>query len=184
MRSKSLTNLIGVAAVLSLGVSAAQAQDIRVRVNGERVNFYGTQPRVVDGRVLVPLRGVLEQMGATVDWMASTQTVVATRGRTEIDLPIGSRTATVGGREVTLDVPAMTIAGSTMVPLRFVSEALGADVAWSGATNTVNINTAVAGVTTPRVEAYRGRRDDYRRDDYRRDNQIPAYRGRRIVLPA
>lgn len=119
----------------------AQAQRIRVELNGERVPFYGTQPRQVDGRVMVPLRGVLEKMGATVDWMPSTQTVIASKGDMDLELPIGSRNARVNDRTVRLDVPAMTIAGSTMVPLRFVSEALGADVAWSGSRQTVMIDT-------------------------------------------
>src|SRR5579871_4714840 len=90
---------------------------------------------------MVPLRGVLETMGASIDWMQDSQTVVATRGNIEIDLPIGSRTATINGREVTLDVPAMTIAGRTMVPLRFVSETLGAQVEWNDRTRTVSIDT-------------------------------------------
>ena len=51
------------------GMSAPQARADRIRVelNGEPISFQGAQPRQVDGRVLVPLRGVLEKMGATVD---------------------------------------------------------------------------------------------------------------------
>src|SRR5438045_1308168 len=116
----SMSAGLGLAACLCAGV--AGADDINVRVNGDPVRFEGAQPRQMDGRVLVPLRGVLEKMGANVDWLPSSQTVVATKGSMELNLPIGSRTATVNGREVRLDVPAMTIAGSTMVPLRFVSE--------------------------------------------------------------
>ncbi len=120
---------------------AAQADNIAVRVNGDRVYFHGTQPRQINGRVMVPLRGVLEQLGANVEWNASADTVVATRGNTEINLPIGSRFATVNGREVRLDVPAMTLGGSTMVPLRFVSESLGANVVWLSQTQTVMIDS-------------------------------------------
>ena len=63
-----------------------------------------------------------------VDWVPATQTVIASRGNLDLQLRIGSRTALVNGREVTLDVPATTMGGSTMVPLRFVGETLGADV--------------------------------------------------------
>src|SRR5262245_40284368 len=118
------------AALLCMGAAGAQVDNINVRVNGEPIAFEGTQPRAVNGRVLVPLRGVLEKLGASIDWMQDSQTVVATRGNTEIDLPIGSRTAKINGQNVTLDVPAMTLGGRTMVPLRFVSQALGADVTW------------------------------------------------------
>src|SRR5207244_1298013 len=54
------------------------------------------------------------------------------------------RTAKVNGRIVSLDVPAMTIAGNTMVPLRFVSESIGAVVAWDNRRQIVNIETGEA----------------------------------------
>lgn len=121
--------------------ATAQMNPVRVVVNGQPIAFEGTQPRMVDGRVLVPLRGVLEDIGAAVDWRPATQTVIATKAETEIDMPIGSRIATVNGRPVTLSVPAVVIDGRTMVPLRFMSEALGARVRWSGDTDTVRIAT-------------------------------------------
>jgi hypothetical protein len=127
-------------AVFSLA-GAALAYDIGVRVNGEPVRFAGIGPQQVQGRVMVPLRGVLEKLGAYVDWVPSTQTVVASKGNMDLQLKIGSRAAQVNGREVLLDVPAMTMAGSTMVPLRFVGETLGADVRWDSASQTVLIST-------------------------------------------
>jgi len=141
MRQISRTILTGLALAALTGSSIKANAQIRVQLNGDPVRFYGTQPREMDGRVMVPLRGVLEKMGATVDWDAGSQTVRAAKGNMELELPIGSRTARVNNRSVQLDVPATTIAGSTMVPLRFVSEALGADVAWSGRSQTVMIST-------------------------------------------
>jgi hypothetical protein len=143
VRRKTMNRIVisGLVAITGMLSSVARADNINVRVNGDLVRFYGTQPREIDGRIMVPLRGVLEQMGATVDWIASDQTVIATRGTKEITLPIGSRIAKVNGNEVQLDVPAMTLAGSTMVPLRFVSEALGADVVWLSRTQTVMIDS-------------------------------------------
>src|SRR5213083_559402 len=119
------------ALALSLFSADAIAYPINVRINGERVQFMGTGPQEVRGRVMVPLRGVLEQMGAFVDWDASSRTVYANRGDTQIRLPVGSNSAYVNGKSVFLDVPAMILGGSTMVPLRFVSETLGANVAWN-----------------------------------------------------
>src|SRR2546422_5541501 len=98
-----------VVAVSVLLGTLAQPQDINVRVNGERVRFYGAQPREIDGRVMVPLRGVLERMGATVNWDPVTETVIARRENMRLRLPIGSNTATINGQTVNLDVPAMTI---------------------------------------------------------------------------
>src|ERR1051325_10450706 len=135
---KPILSALGIA----LALAAPCSGSIIVRVNGEPVDFSGVGPRYVNGRVMVPLRGVLEKTGAYVDWISSTQTVIATKGDTNIELPIGSRSAKVNGQYVRLDVPAMTIAGNTMVPLRFVSESLGAVVAWDNRRQIVNIETS------------------------------------------
>jgi hypothetical protein len=95
-------------------------------------------------------------MGATVDWDNATRTVTASRGNMDLILPLGSRIATVNGREVTLDVPARTMGGSTMVPLRFIGEALGARVSWENPTQTVYIETE----GRRGVAAYRDRPSD------------------------
>ncbi|MGO4890483.1 stalk domain-containing protein [Anaerobacillus sp. MEB173] len=85
---------------------------------------------IQDGRTLVPLRAIFETLGASVEWKGATQTIVATRGNDKIVLVVGSRTTNVNGKSVLIDVPATIFNGRTFVPLRFVSEALGADVQW------------------------------------------------------
>ena len=142
------------AAAMCLTV-AAQAQRINVQVDGNPVYFRDTQPQEVRGRVMVPLRGVLEKMGAYVEWDASSRTVIATRDNTNIQLPLGSRVATVNGRSVTLDVPAMSIRGRTMVPLRFVGESLGAYVTWVPNTRTVAISTDGRPIATAQNRPFR-----------------------------
>ena len=144
------------AGLLVFSSFAAFARPIDVRVNGNMVNFGAVGPREMNGRVMVPLRGVLEQMGAYVSWDSATQTVFAEKGDMSITLPIGSTTARVNGRTVNLDVPAQTYAGTTMVPLRFVSEALGADVRWDSPTQTVFIDTGqtIGSATIPNRPVY------------------------------
>lgn len=141
MFTQTITRAFALGALLALNSGIARAQDIRVMVNGHPVSFDTVGPREYNGRVLVPLRGVLEEIGANVDWDANSRTVIATSKGTQIELPIGSRFARVNGERMALDVPAMTIAGSTMVPLRFISETLGASVRWNPNTQTVRINT-------------------------------------------
>lgn len=131
-------------------VPAAQAQfgpsqgsSIRVFLNGREINFQGVPPVQEAGRVLVPLRGVFEALGAFVDFNSATQTITATRGATRIQLTLGSTSAYVNGQLRVLDVPARTLTGRTLVPLRFVSEALGAQVDWNGTTRVINIASSV-----------------------------------------
>jgi hypothetical protein len=95
----------------------------------------------MNGRTMVPLRGIFESLGAQVNWDASTRMITANKNSTEVELTIGDPHATVNGQTVLLDSPAMIMDGSTMVPLRFISEALGADVKWFEATQTVSITT-------------------------------------------
>jgi hypothetical protein len=128
-------------AAVAMFASVAGAQGINVTVDGQPVNFNGAGPRSVNGRVLVPLRGVFEEMGAYVQWNPATRDVTATRGDSDVRLHIGDRIANVDGRQVTLDVPAMIINGATMVPIRFLSESLGAEVRWREAERLVMIDT-------------------------------------------
>ncbi|HWD40458.1 MAG TPA: copper amine oxidase N-terminal domain-containing protein [Fimbriimonas sp.] len=130
------SSLLGLAACAAM---AASAQQIQVVVNGGLVQFEGQGPMMSGDRVLVPLRGVLERLGAHVDWDPSTQTVTARKQHTRVKLSIGQTTASVDGDPVNLDVPAQVVNGSTMVPLRFVGEALGSTVHWDASTNTVDI---------------------------------------------
>ena len=141
--------LFGLAALLLLSGSRSMAQDISVMVNGDPVSFSGLGPQQIQGRVLVPVRGVLEKLGADVTWVPETQTVVATTAKVDIQLRLNDRHATVNGRDVTLDVPAQLIAGRTMVPLRFIGEALGLDVSWNDQTRTVMIVSKDSGDPRP-----------------------------------
>jgi len=137
--ARRLYAMLAVAALSTLGF--ANSYDIRATVDGDLVNFPDVQPMMSNGRVLVPVRGVFEHMNANVDWDADTQTVSAQRGNDNIRLQINSHNATVNGRDVNLDSPATFYRGRTMVPLRFLSESLGAQVQWIENTRTVEINS-------------------------------------------
>lgn len=132
----------------AFGLSGVASAEVKVLINNRPLYFSGQGPAMVNGRVLVPLRGIMEALGATVKYEAATQAVTAVRGSNTMQLVIGNANASLDGKLVTLDVPAQIIRGSTMVPLRFVGEALGADVKWQGSTETVFI-TADGTMTIP-----------------------------------
>jgi len=114
-----------------VGLAQTGQQPIRVVIDGNAMVFNDQQPTKSNNRVLVPLRGIFERLGAEVRWDPATQSVTARRGRRTIKLSIGLLDASIDGRDVHLDVPATLVGGSTMVPLRFVSESLGASVKWN-----------------------------------------------------
>ncbi|HIB64000.1 MAG TPA: copper amine oxidase N-terminal domain-containing protein, partial [Phycisphaerales bacterium] len=118
----------------------AWAQGISVELDGRQL-YFDQPPAMMGGRLLVPLRGIFEALKADVVYDGATRSIQATKGSRVVQLQLGSRTAVIDGRTLFLDVPADTIGGRTMVPLRFVSEALGADVKWEGSTKTVRLSS-------------------------------------------
>lgn len=102
-----------------------------------------------EGRVLVPLRAIFESLNATVDYDSATKTITGNQNGKLIILKINEKVASVDGQNVTLDVPASIIKGSTLVPVRFIGESLGAKVDWHN--NTVLINSDRDAVATPVV---------------------------------
>ena len=111
-----------------------------VVLNGRRLDF-DVSPQIINGRTLVPLRAIFEELGAKVDWDGSAQKVTATKDDTEVVLIIGSKSPTVNGKVISIDQPGIIINGRTLVPLRFISETLGASVKWDGGTKTVTITS-------------------------------------------
>ena len=113
-------------------------------------------PEGQNGRTLVPVRLIAENLGASVTWVPDTRQVILQKGSDTIVLTLGSAQALVNGQSVTLPdgVPAGVVSWegkeSTMVPLRFVSEQLGAQVSWDNAAFTAAVvSPAGEGVPAP-----------------------------------
>lgn len=119
-------------------------------IDGYLVHIYPGEKEAVpyideNDRTMVPVRFVAESLGADVGWEADTQTVVITKDSTTIRLPIGSSTYTVNGVEKQMDTAAvLPDHGRTMVPVRFVAEALGKSVAWDASNRLVIITDVSA----------------------------------------
>lgn len=140
------------ALTLCAGISALPtfAQTVAVVVNGTTLTF--DQPPVERaGRVFVPLRGVFERLGATVVY--ANGDINATGNGRNVHLHIGSTQAIVNGQTTYMDVAPFLVGARTLIPLRFVAQALGASVNWNAGNNTVYIRSsgAVAPVTSGNV---------------------------------
>ena len=136
---KKIISLLAAFAICSSFCMPAFAEGISVTVNGEPVVFADQEPVEIEGRVLVPLRAIFEALGATVDWNDKNQSVISKKNGKTIQVTINSLTMLCDGRIKTLDVPACLMNDRTMVPVRAVSEGLGAAVEWDDATKTVII---------------------------------------------
>lgn len=87
-------------------------------------------PTTKDGRVLVPLRGFFEALGAEVGWDERSQMVTAKKDNLILKLEIDKQQASVNSEDVFMDVPGTMINGRAMLPARFISENLGLKVKW------------------------------------------------------
>ncbi len=113
---------------------------IPVYIDGER-QYFEVPPINRNGRVLVPMRALFEKLGAEVNWDPETRTITAHKGAITVEMSPDTNLAMVNGRRYELDVKPIIVEGRTLVPLRFVSTALGADVQWDGARETVTITS-------------------------------------------
>ncbi|RIE05838.1 stalk domain-containing protein [Candidatus Cryosericum terrychapinii] len=101
-------------------------------------------PVIGEGRTLLPIRAVVESLGGTVAWDATSQTVSISLDGTELELVIGKSSALVNSKSMPIDsmnpkVVPQILNSRTMLPLRFVAESLGADVQWEDSTQTITI---------------------------------------------
>ncbi|MDK2784787.1 MAG: hypothetical protein PWR11_653 [Bacillota bacterium] len=123
-----------------MATPAGDPKTIKVFVNGNQVNFPDQQPYIENGRTMVPVRFVAEALGAKVD-CSKDGVVSIDKGDIHIRMKIGESKAAVNGVVKTFDVRSvLTKQYRTMVPLRFVSETLGAAVNWDAKTRTVKID--------------------------------------------
>ncbi|GMK39073.1 hypothetical protein PCCS19_21270 [Paenibacillus sp. CCS19] len=117
------------------------ANDVGVRLNGKYIEVT-PKAKVIDGSTFFPLRGVLEKMGASLTWNGQTQEVSIIAPNLSMMLKIGKSQALVNQKIVQLSAaPFISAEGSTYVPLRFISETLGAKVSWEPDTYTAVIDT-------------------------------------------
>src|SRR5579864_5337956 len=131
---------VSIATLVSSAPAGATA-NVTVLVNGQPVQF--DQPPIErSGRVFVPLRGVFERLGATVVY--DNGVINATGNGRSVQLHIGSTTAVVNGQSQILDVAPFLVGARTLVPLRFISQALGASVNYDYNSNTVEISSTGA----------------------------------------
>ena len=145
--------LVSTIAFATLSCSPAFSTDsnITVELDGNKIAF-DVEPKIIDGRTMVPLRKIFEEIGALVKWDSETQTVSARKSSKTVSLSINSNQLEIDKGDtdangnpitetVTLEVPAQIVSDRTLVPARAVSEAFGLDVDWDEKTKKVTITS-------------------------------------------
>ena len=112
-------------------------KQVKIEMDGEMVVF-DVQPVIEKGRTLVPIRSIFEKMGAEVIWNGEEQKITIQDEYKTIEMMIGNKEALIYRKydftgipeKVTLEVPAQIVKNRTLLPLRFIAEALEAEVDW------------------------------------------------------
>ena len=138
MKKRIVALVMLVIMVFTLSGTIFASNQISVCVDGKYVSF-DTSPIRDGSRVLVPMRAIFENLGASVSYKDSEKKITAVKDDTTIILVLGSNIALINGKEEILDVPAKAISGKTYVPLRFVGQALGYPVEYESSSQTVYI---------------------------------------------
>lgn len=95
---------------------------------GDKSYALQTAPFMQSGRTYMPIRFVSEKLGATVSWNAAKKQVTIAKGGKKIQWTAGEKKAIVNGQAVAYDVPMLIKNGSTVMPIRFISEQLQSSV--------------------------------------------------------
>jgi len=111
----------------------------RIFINGAPYNF-SKPAMIINGTTYVPVREIAEALGAEVWWNGETGTVGINKGNTKIAFVVGSNTARVNNNKIFMQ-PSFIDNDKTMVPLRFISEALGMAVTWNADTRDISISS-------------------------------------------
>ena len=130
--------------VFAVGTAITLQVDSNTINIGSRSVTIDTAPVIIDGRTLIPVRGVSEAMGGNVNYNNDTKTVTITLGSNKVEMTIDSKTAYFNNKAQILDVAPVVLNGRTMLPARFIAESFGFDVNWDNDTKTISI--------TPRQE--------------------------------
>lgn len=138
-----MKKIISIVLILSLILSfcAFADENIRIIINDEEL-VCDVPPMLVNGRTMLPLRAILNGLSVPdedIIWWEMSETVEVKHEGTYIFMPVNVKTVFVNGVKYYLDSPAFVMSGRTMVPVRFLSEALNFIVEWNEAENTVII---------------------------------------------
>jgi hypothetical protein len=118
------------------------SENVTILVNGVKIDSDVSPFINGNERTMVPVRFISEALNYNVDWDSKESIVTVTDGKKTVKLSIDKKIFTINDANKAMDTAAVSLPpGRTMVPVRFVSEALGAKVGWNGNTKTVTITT-------------------------------------------
>ena len=125
--------------IFLLSFSSVYAEDnIKVYINSVPV-YFDTNPIMINGRTMVPVRDIFEALGAEVYWNGETRTVTAAKDGSNVSMTIGNNKILVNDLIIIMDTTPVIMNNRTLIPARFAAEAFECSVEWDAQTRTVDI---------------------------------------------
>lgn len=137
---KTLAILLAALCILAMPGRITLASTIQIYID-DNLLVSSVEPQLIDGRTYLPLRACSEALNASVDYDSATKHITIMHEGTEIQLTVGQTQATINGQAYTIDARPFLYNDFTLVPVRFVSEALDCLVEWEPQTTSVLIYT-------------------------------------------
>ncbi|MCD8215428.1 MAG: glycosyl hydrolase family 18 protein [Clostridiales bacterium] len=117
-----------------------QAEAVYITINGSPLESYSLLPVVMNDRVLVCARDVFTELGCGIEWDNDSREITVTNSGDRVVIPVDKNVIYKNGSEISVDTAAKIINSYTMVPVRVIAEALGAEISFDSETRIVFIN--------------------------------------------
>ena len=156
MKKRIIALLITLSTLLSLFPATTFANSgVKVAIDGKTIEF-DVEPQIINGRTMVPMRKIFEELGATVEWDGETKTITGKKDDTTVILQIGKDSISVNGEDSALDTAPCIVNNTTLVPVRAIAESFGVGVIWYGDVKTVAIYNDGYTIETERIYNLKG----------------------------
>jgi hypothetical protein len=120
----------------SISISFKIGDEI-LKINGKEIKV--VKPYAINGNTLVPLRVITEAFGAEVKWEPNDNSITVSLNDVAIKLLLNKTEAVINGQKITVAAAPIAISGTTMVPLRFITENFGAEVSFNNTTKEITV---------------------------------------------
>lgn len=139
-RFRTLAALLCILVMVVPGELASAAPAAKLFLDGQPLAS-DVPPTIANNRTLVPLRVIMESLGANVVWKSNSEPILIRRSNVEIEVQVGKAQALIDGQLTSLDVAPQIIQNRVMVPIRFIGESLGAGIWWDPTSRSVHITS-------------------------------------------
>lgn len=120
---------------------AYAAKEVKIEIDGKEMVPKDMPAVIIDGRTMLPMRQIAQELGCEVNWNEAAQQIYVMRGSDIIVFTVNSKAGYENGKEFTMDVPATIVNDRTMLPVRALADALHLNIKWDDPNRTVSIQS-------------------------------------------